>query len=226
MKRNCDPSYLIALYMVLFIVAAHLMLGYVFPVIAVIVIILQFITVYMMNKRWLLISWVLMVFGSYATIDIITYNPDGISAAFYSYMLSIMLAQLYSILLCVACVFSKHRAYKSTIISNERRVEKIKGTLSVYSLYALPVAVCIVLKSMYNSINNVNDMGDAYFRSGLITLLVLFGLHAANYMYTVSLIRAIEKSDKKEGTGNEVLKESSNGESVGQGDKGRADNRA
>lgn len=216
---------MLGLFVVMFVVIGHvLLLGYVFPATACIVLAIQFITVCIMKRTWLVVSWIVLVIGSYSAIDVLTYSPDGTSATVYKYMLSVLLAQCYSILLCIACTLSKHRAYRDESIPTDKKVKKIESTLSVFGVYAIPTGFAVFINTMYTATRDAGGQGTVYAISGIITLAVIFGIHVVTYINTVLLVRAITKSDKKEDDKNEVLKKVDNGESIGQSDTGRADN--
>ncbi len=219
-----DLKYVIGLMLIMFVVVLHLIAGYVVPIAALLVIAISFVTAYKMSHNWFLISWVVVVTVSYVVTDIVTYSPNGISAMLYKYMLSILLAQLYGILLCFACTKSKHRAYKDTTMNTDEKVKKIKATLSLFSFYAVIVSGIITITSMLNTFSKDNNLGVTYLSSAMIFLVTIACLNIATYMDTQVLLRAIENSGKKEDDKNEVLEEGSNGESVGQVDEGRTDN--
>lgn len=217
-SNNIDSKCFLSLMMILAVVIGHITLGYPLSFSVSVILTVSYITLFVLRRTWLVVSWVVLVIASYAFIDIVTYNQEGTSAILYNYMLSITLAQLYGILLCFACTKSRHRSYKNETISTSTKIKNIKTTLSIYGLYALPTSVAVCGVVMYSAFNSTAEYANLYFIFGLVSIIILAGLHFASYAEVLILTRAIEKSIKKEDDNNEVLKESSNGESIRQGD--------
>lgn len=213
-----DVKYLLAFFIALATIVGHVAVGYVFPLAACIVIAVSFITVYTIQSAKFLIVWTALVCYCYAMTDYLTYNPEGISAAIYRYTLLIMMAQLYSISLFIECIIRNNREYANTIICADRKKAKIEATQSLYNIYAIPVGITIVVTAMRNAISKEVIGDGVYLMTATICICILAGLHVSLYMYSEMLIRAIDKSEKKEDDKNEVCKEASNGESVRQDD--------
>lgn len=208
--KEGDGLPFIAVIIAICVIVGHLLFGYVFPTVASIIIALSFITVYMMKKVWLTVSWVIMIIGSFAVVDYLTYNSEGISAILYKYMLSIALAQLYGILLCVACSISKRKAYNNTVICNDKKIEKIKATLSVYNFYVIPANIICTMNAIYCAVKSEDSFRLMYLNSGMVVVIVLIAIHVITYTDTMTLVRAIKKNCKEEGSEHEVFKESDN----------------
>lgn len=213
MMKNCkDNKYFFANILCVTLLVMHIVYGYVFPTAACLLMTISFVTVYTMRRSWVLYTWVLITIVTYIAIDYITYNPEGISATSYKYMLSTSLAQLYGILLQVACSLYKHRVYSNKIISDIRKVKKIRALLSLFGMYAIPAAIVVVITSIYNCYKqDIIELRVKYLTSGIIALVMIISIHIANYVETLLLVRAIELRCGKEDSKNEVSKEVNNG---------------
>lgn len=204
MTSKVDLVAIISLMICIANIVTHALLGYPISAVSIIILVTAFISVYQLKKRLIMVLWVLITVMSFVMIDILTYSPDGTSAMFYRFMVSVALEQVIAILLGFACLNSRRKIYKSKTMEITKKITNIRSTQTIYDFFAVPTNIAMVCMAWTYTSSESNMFGSVYSSSELICFVIVVAVQLVSYIDVVLLTRELSKLIKKEDSKDEI----------------------
>lgn len=200
-KHRNNPWQFLFMLLGMAVIITHLVVGYVFPGIACIIAAISYTTVIVTGKKWVPVAWFISILLSYIAIDVVMYDPNGISAVCYKMYLASLLAISLGMIICIACTLLAKEACINDKIGVETKIKKIRAAASLFCLYTIPTVILIVGYAIYNVVKlNMSEYSHSLVIVGLISLTTMAILNFISYLGTTLFERRVLKDNDNFGS--------------------------